>query len=184
MGTILTVVAGLLSIAVSIAVTCVVVVRLPADFFVGPPRRAKSMAARVGRNVGGALLIALGIVLSFPGVPGQGILTILLGIMCLDMPGKRRAELWLVKKPRVHRAIDSLRIRYDKLPLELPSSDEGPVDAGLADPPPSGVGARAVSGGLGVSELGVSELGVSELGVESLAAAGGVAGASRRNSAR
>jgi hypothetical protein len=170
MGTVLAIVGSILSIAVSIAVTCVVVVRLPADHFVGPPTRAKSMAARIGRNIGGALLIALGIVLSFPGIPGQGILTILLGIMCLDVPGKRRAELWLVKKPSVHRAIDSLRRRYGKVPLELPGEDDG---GGVADPVASGVGARAVSGGMGVSELATATGGD---------AAG--AGASRRASER
>lgn len=172
MGTVLAIVGSILSIVVSIVVTCVVVVRLPADHFVGPAKRSKSMAARVGRNIGGALLIALGIVLSFPGIPGQGILTILLGIMCLDVPGKRRAELWLVTKPSVHRGIDKLRARYGKAPLELPGTDDG--SEGVADPVPSGVGARAVSGGLGVSELGVASLATAAAG------RGAAGGASRR----
>lgn len=111
---------GVLSIAVTVLVTCWVLVRLPADHFACDHRPSRSMAVRWARNVGGALLIALGIVLSFPGVPGQGVLTILLGIMCLDVAGKRRLELWLVRKPRVRDGIDRLRARYGKPPLTLP----------------------------------------------------------------
>ena len=46
----------------------------------------------IGKNMAGVLLVVLGILLSLPGVPGQGILTILLGIMLLDFPGS--AGVW------------------------------------------------------------------------------------------
>lgn len=114
---------GAVSIAVSVLVTGVVIVRLAPDHFACDHRPSKSMAVRWARNVGGALLVALGVVLSFPGVPGQGILTILLGIMCLDVAGKRRLELWLVRKPKVHEAMNRLRARYGKPPLVIPDED-------------------------------------------------------------
>ena len=65
------------------------------------------------------MLILIGIVLSLPGVPGQGILTILLGLIMLDIPGKRPWEARIVKRPSVRSAIDRLRAKCGKPPLEL-----------------------------------------------------------------
>ena len=80
---------------------------------------AVRVLAIIGKNVLGLLLVALGIVLSIPGVPGQGILTILLGIMLLDFPGKRRFEHWLVSRPKIFSAINKLRQRFSKPALVL-----------------------------------------------------------------
>jgi len=61
----------------------------------------------------------LGIVLSLPGVPGQGILTILLGIIMLDIPGMRPLEARIIQRPAVLGAINKLRARFSKPPLEV-----------------------------------------------------------------
>jgi hypothetical protein len=73
----------------------------------------------IGKNILGVLLVAVGIVMSLPGVPGQGLLTVLLGIMLLDFPGKRSVEQKLLKRPAIQNAITRLRKRFDKPPLEL-----------------------------------------------------------------
>jgi hypothetical protein len=57
--------------------------------------------------------------MSIPGVPGQGILTILLGIMLLDFPGKRDLEYRLVSQPRVLNTINKLRHKFGKDDLVL-----------------------------------------------------------------
>lgn len=75
--------------------------------------------AVIAKNVAGVILILIGIVLSLPGVPGQGILTILLGIIFLDIPGKRPLEARIIKRPAVLAAINNLRAKYNKPPLEL-----------------------------------------------------------------
>lgn len=69
------------------------------------------------KNIFGAILVLLGIVLSLPGVPGQGILTILLGLIMLDIPGKRPLEAKIIKRPTVLAAANNLRARYNKPPL-------------------------------------------------------------------
>ena len=71
------------------------------------------------KNILGFVLIAIGIVLSLPGVPGQGILTILLGLIMIDIPGKRPIEARIIKQPAVLAAVNKLRAKYDKPPLEL-----------------------------------------------------------------
>ena len=44
-------------------------------------------------------------------LPGQGILTILAGIMLLDFPGKHRLLRWIVAHPQVLRTLNWLRRR-------------------------------------------------------------------------
>ena len=66
------------------------------------------------KNIVGAAVVLLGIVLTLPGVPGPGILTILLGMMMMDFPGKRRFERWLISRPGVFAALNRLRQRYGR----------------------------------------------------------------------
>jgi archaellum biogenesis protein FlaJ (TadC family) len=111
----------------SILIVTVVLIKLPANYFHSSHEReflterhkALRVVAIILKNVVGVLLVALGVVMSLPGVPGQGILTILLGIMLLDFPGKRDLETRIVSRPRVLRAVNNLRERFDKPPLLL-----------------------------------------------------------------
>jgi hypothetical protein len=117
----------LITFSVSLGVVSLIMIRIPADYFrKDSPRkvlpnhhRAVRGAVLVARNILGAFLVVLGIVMSLPGVPGQGVLTILLGVMLLDFPGKRTLEHKLVSKPRVHAAINKLRNRFGKPDLIL-----------------------------------------------------------------
>jgi hypothetical protein len=117
----------LVTFAISLAVVSIIMVRIPPDYFRKDHRRelwtdrhpAVRFLGVLAKNVLGVLLVALGIVMSIPGVPGQGILTILLGIMLLDFPGKRDLELKLVSKPRVLKAINKLRQKFGKPVLVL-----------------------------------------------------------------
>ena len=111
----------------SIAVVTLVLVRLPANYFHSShgreflPERHPVLRALgvVAKNLAGVVLVVAGVIMSLPGVPGQGILTILLGVMLLDFPGKRDLEARLVRRPRVFRSINALRARFDKPPLIL-----------------------------------------------------------------
>jgi UPF0716 family protein affecting phage T7 exclusion len=76
-------------------------------------------AGIIGKNILGVLLVVVGILLSIPGVPGQGLLTILLGIMLLDFPGKRRLEQNLLSRPQILKTINRLRARFGKQALEI-----------------------------------------------------------------
>ena len=121
------VVVFVISFAISLAIVSVVMVKIPKDYFQqGKPRKiladkppAIRYLAIFGKNLLGVALVVVGIILSLPGVPGQGFLTILLGVMLLDFPGKRGLELKLVSRPKVLHAINRLRQRFDKPPLQL-----------------------------------------------------------------
>lgn len=48
-----------------------------------------------------------------------GVLTILLGLIMVDIPGKRPLEARIIQRPSVLAAINKLRAKYDKPPLVL-----------------------------------------------------------------
>lgn len=112
---------------ISLAIVSVIMVSIPADYFhKDRPRELWSNRHPVVRFLGifaknllGVVLVVLGILMSLPGVPGQGILTILLGVMLLDFPGKRNLEHRLVSRPQVLNAINKLRHRFGKPSLVL-----------------------------------------------------------------
>lgn len=115
------------SFAISLAVVSFILVKIPPDYFQEDrPQEFWSgrhpvirMLGMVAKNLLGIVLVALGIVMSVPGVPGQGILTILLGIMLLDFPGRQRLERKIVSQPRVLKNVNKLRHRFGKPELEL-----------------------------------------------------------------
>lgn len=71
---------------------------------------------RIARNLVGVLLVAVGLVLALPGVPGQGLLTIAAGLLLADFPGKRR----LLGQRRVLRAVNRVRTRAGVAPIAQP----------------------------------------------------------------
>jgi hypothetical protein len=115
------------SLVISFVAIAIVMVNVPPTYFSIHHRR-QFLAGRhwlvrssliVIKNLAGLVLVVLGIFLSFPGVPGQGILTILLGLIMLDIPGIRTIELLIIRQQRVLAAINALRSRYKKPPLVL-----------------------------------------------------------------
>ena len=111
----------------SLGLVSLILIKLPADYFCSHYDRqiwsgrapALRITAALGKNILGIMLIMLGIIMSLPGVPGQGLLTILLGIMLVDFPGKDRLERKLLHRPAIRNSIDKLRARFNKPPLVL-----------------------------------------------------------------
>ncbi len=115
----------LLSLAISFGAIVLVLVNIPANYFSSHYRQDflpnSSWIVRWGavlsKNLLGLFLVALGLVLSLPGVPGQGLLTILLGLILMDIPGKRPLEARIIKRPAILAAANKLRARFAKEPL-------------------------------------------------------------------
>lgn len=115
-----------LTFVISLGAVLAVIARLPADYFrkdyVSSLAEQHPVVRWIGvvvKNVLGVLLVVLGLLLSLPGIPGQGLLTILIGVMLLDFPGKRQIERRLVSQPRILAGINALRVRFGKAPLRL-----------------------------------------------------------------
>ncbi len=111
----------------SLVGVAIVVVRIPHNYFVGdypPPiwvnqHRVVRWLLHALKNILGVLLVVLGVIMSLPGVPGQGILTVLIGAMLLDFPGKRKVEKWLLGRRGVLKSINKIRARAGRPPLEI-----------------------------------------------------------------
>lgn len=106
-----------------------IVARIPADYFVRETREetrswhAMRIVTRVAKNLLGLLLLVAGILMLV--LPGQGILTIFAALMLLEFPGKRPLELAIIQQPFILKAVQWLRERAGRDPLELP----GPVSS-------------------------------------------------------
>lgn len=100
-------------------------VRLPPQYFdERHPRTWMQDHHPVLRLIGLGLKNALGVVVFLAGIamlflPGQGILTMLIGISLVDFPGKRRLERRLIGQPTVLKTINKLREKFDRPPLTV-----------------------------------------------------------------
>jgi hypothetical protein len=118
--------ASLVIVAASIVVVPMLLIRVPADYFSYEVRHHAPWANQ-HPVVRGVILIVknvVGFVLVFFGVgmlvlPGQGMLTVLVGLMLLDFPGKYHLERWVVRRPAIARSINWLRRRAGRGPLVL-----------------------------------------------------------------
>jgi hypothetical protein len=105
----------------------IVLIKLPANYFHSdfehhmlPDRHPALRTAAIAiKNVLGVILILTGIVLSFPGVPGPGLLTIFIGVMLTDIPGKRWIEAKIISRPAVLATVNKLRAKYNKPEFQL-----------------------------------------------------------------
>jgi hypothetical protein len=115
------VIASLLLAVIYAALIFIAIGRMSPDYFVRDeaPMGAWRQRHPTLRWVGLLVKNALGVVLV---LPGQGVLTLLIGISLLDFPGKRDLERKIIRTPTVHRAMDAIRRRAGKPPLVLPQN--------------------------------------------------------------
>lgn len=69
------------------------------------------------KNILGVIFIIGGVVMLI--LPGQGILTIILGLLFTDFPYKYKVESWIIKHPVVLRSVNHLRVKVKRSPLEV-----------------------------------------------------------------
>lgn len=113
----------LISIAISYGLIMYGMIKIPADYFSSSYARTDNSGqhffvrwgALIIKNLIGFILVVAGIVMIF--TPGPGVPTILLGLIMMDIPGKRPLEAKLIQRPAVLSAINHLREKYNKPPL-------------------------------------------------------------------
>jgi hypothetical protein len=108
----------------TLAIATAVIVGWPATRFTHEPAPSDNHVVvralgLVARNLLGLVLILVGLVMALPGVPGQGILTMIIGLTLLDFPGKRGIERRALRHPRILHAINSLRARFHRPPVTI-----------------------------------------------------------------
>jgi hypothetical protein len=102
-----------------------ILVRLPPDYFdTRTPRHWMKdhhpllrLLGLVVKNVVGVVLLLAGFAMLF--LPGQGLLTMLIGISLMDFPRKRELEAKMVGQPTLMGVINAMRRKLGKPPLTL-----------------------------------------------------------------
>jgi hypothetical protein len=121
---------SLLVLVVSAIAVPLVIRRMPYDYFLEDSEGAEEIREQhpalrltflILKNLIGGILVLGGILMLL--TPGQGILTIVIGLMLMDFPGKRRFEIWLISLGPINRGIQWIRERAGKRPLELPATE-------------------------------------------------------------
>jgi hypothetical protein len=114
---------------VSVLSVPIVVARLPADYFLKERPATEACQDRHpiirwaflgAKNLLGILLVLGGFAMLV--LPGQGILTMLIGVMLLDFPGKRRLEAWILERSAVEKLVNWIRRKRGREPLRFPKS--------------------------------------------------------------
>lgn len=116
--------ASLATFIVSLVAIPWLITRIPADYFTDEHARVAFIEYRnpwlkwlvkLLRNALGVILLCGGFIMLF--APGQGLLTMAMGLFLLDYPGKFRLEHYLVSRPLIYRSLNWLRKKYGKEPL-------------------------------------------------------------------
>ncbi|MCF7886583.1 MAG: hypothetical protein K9M80_08815 [Candidatus Marinimicrobia bacterium] len=103
-----------------------IIIRLPSDYFI----RDKNLARRFCqerpilriilvslKNVVGIIFFIMGFLMLF--IPGQGILTMLIGYSMLDFVSMRGPVYKIIRRPTVYEFINRIRGKKGKEPIEL-----------------------------------------------------------------
>ena len=75
----------------------------------------------IGKNLLGLIFVVLGLLMLV--LPGQGILTVLAGLVLVDFPGKERVLLWTISRPAVLKSVNWIRGKANHPPLVVPDSN-------------------------------------------------------------
>lgn len=103
------------------------ILRLPEDYFIDHQRHLSGLhqrhplvytLLRVSKNLLGVLILLAGIIMLV--LPGQGLLTILIGISLIDFPGKYQFERAIIRRPSVSMVINWIRKKGHKPVLKIP----------------------------------------------------------------
>ncbi|MCC2640197.1 MAG: uncharacterized protein K0S45_610 [Nitrospira sp.] len=101
----------------------IILMRLPPDYFdIRIPRPwmenhhpVLRLIGHIVKNVVGAIFLFAGFLMIF--LPGQGVLTMLIGLSLIEFPGKRRLEAKIVGQSTVLNTINAMRAKFGKPPL-------------------------------------------------------------------
>jgi hypothetical protein len=125
---------SLIIFLISPVVVAGLVVRIPEDYFFDPHRHISRLHRLhpaiwllivLFKNIVGVVVFLAGVAMLV--LPGQGLLTMLIGLLLIDFPGKFALERRLICRPGVLRAVNWIRAKGRKRPLLAPDNDPDPV---------------------------------------------------------
>ncbi len=119
--------ASLVMFAGTLAALPFIVARIPEDYFVRKDKASSHHRIRhpvlrhiylVVKNLLGIIFIVTGIIMLF--LPGQGLLTIMIGVLLTNFPGKHKLVLKIIGQQKILQTINWMRAKSNKRPLQIP----------------------------------------------------------------
>jgi len=98
-----------------------VIARAPEDYFSRDDkahRQSSSLSMKVLKNLAGLVLAGAGVLMLI--LPGQGIVTLIVGLALLDVPGKHALLVRMAKRPSVMRGLNYVRKKRGREPFTAP----------------------------------------------------------------
>jgi uncharacterized membrane protein len=111
----------------SLLIIPMMVVKMPEDYFLYDKSHLKEFRRQhpiirlfsvIFKNILGAVFIVAGVIMLI--LPGQGVLTILIGFTLVNFPRKRALERRIIQNQAVHKAINWIRAKAGKPPVRVP----------------------------------------------------------------
>jgi len=121
--------ASVVTLVAAMILLPVVVTRIPADYFVDRSRHPVPWSRQhpvvrwillTAKTTVGAIFVVAGLGLLF--LPGQGVLTILMGLTLMSFPGKFAVERRMIRLRPVAQSINWMRKRAGKRGLVIPET--------------------------------------------------------------
>ncbi len=117
---------SLVTFIISLLLIPFIISKLPTDTFINIQKRArvrirksfKSYLFLLFANILAVFLICSGIIMLF--IPGQGLLTILVGFLLLSFPGKQRVVLNLIRRQQIQKSLNWIRVKQKREPFVWP----------------------------------------------------------------
>jgi cytochrome b subunit of formate dehydrogenase len=103
-----------------------ILIQIPSDYFTHERRKKHEwgnyppiirLILLLVKNILGVVFIVSGIIMLF--IPGQGILTVIIGVILSDFPHKYKIEIWIINQPKILKYINKIRVKAKQRPIEV-----------------------------------------------------------------
>ena len=117
-------IASVIGLITSLVLIPWILIQIPSDYFSHKKRQKYQwrnhppivrLIFLLMKNILGVIFIISGIIMLF--IPGQGIITIIIGVVLTDFPYKYKIERWIINRPAILSSINKLRAKAKQGPI-------------------------------------------------------------------
>jgi amino acid transporter len=117
---------SLLTFLVTLFALPILIIHIPENYFLHKKRRYPNnprpaigfrLVCRILKNILGVFFVLIGLIMLF--LPGQGLLSILIGVMLMNFPGKYKVERAIIRNKKALSTINWVRSKAHRPPLQV-----------------------------------------------------------------
>ena len=112
---------SIIALILSPLIINLILIRLPQDYFIKAKDDLKptNYILQFIKNLFGTILIIIGLAMFV--LPGQGLITFIIGMSLVRFPGKRKLQMKIVKNHSVQKSLNWFRFKSKKTPFIFPN---------------------------------------------------------------